>query len=47
MIGSIEPGKKADFAILSPDIFTIPVREIHNTVAEETWLDGKRVYRRS
>ena len=47
MIGSIEPGKKADFAVLSQDIFTIPVREIHNTVAEETWLDGKCVYRRS
>ena len=47
MIGLIEPGKKADFAVLSQDIFTIPVREIHNTVAEETWLDGKCVYRRS
>ena len=47
MIGSIEPGKKADFAVLSQDIFKIPVAEIHNTVAAETWLDGKCVYRRS
>ncbi len=47
MIGSIEPGKKADFAVLSQDIFQIPAEEIHNTVAAETWLDGKCVYRRS
>ena len=46
MIGSIEVGKKADFAVLSQDIFQVPVGEIHNTVAEQTWIDGKCVYRR-
>lgn len=46
MIGSIEVGKKADFAVLSQDIFQVPVGEIHNTVAVQTWVDGKCVYRR-
>jgi predicted amidohydrolase YtcJ len=46
MIGSIKVDKKADFAVLSQDIFQVPVGEIHNTVAEQTWIDGKCVYRR-
>jgi len=44
MIGSIEPGKKADLAVLSQDIFTIPVDDIHNTYAVQTWVGGKLVY---
>ncbi len=42
--GSIEPGKLADFAILTQDVLTVPVDEIRNTKALATYLGGKQVY---
>ena len=38
--GSIEPGKFADFVILSDDIMTIPSEEIPNVSAEQVFLGG-------
>lgn len=38
--GSIEPGKFADFVILSDDIMTIPSEEIPNVTAEQVFLAG-------
>ncbi|NVN19014.1 amidohydrolase family protein [Muricauda sp. HICW] len=38
--GSIEPGKFADFVILSDDIMTIPSEEIPHVTAEHVFLGG-------
>lgn len=40
--GSIEPGKFADFVILSDDIMTITSEEIPNVTAEQVFLGGVR-----
>ncbi len=45
-VGSLEPGKRADFVILDRDIMTVPEADIPATVVLETWLDGERVYAR-
>lgn len=44
--GSIEPGKLADFTILSKDIMSIPEEEILSTTVEMTIVDGKVVYKK-
>ncbi|RIV46925.1 amidohydrolase [Flagellimonas pelagia] len=41
--GSIEPGKFADFVILSDDIMTVPVSEIPNLKAEQVFVAGKKL----
>ncbi|WP_127139100.1 amidohydrolase [Flagellimonas oceanensis] len=38
--GSIEPGKFADFVVLSDDIMTIPSEEIPNVTAKHVFLGG-------
>ena len=43
-VGSIEPGKYADFVVLSRDIMTIPELEILETDVVATYLGGKAVY---
>ena len=43
--GSIEPGKLADFAVLSTDILTIPPRQMLRAKALATYVGGKEVYR--
>ena len=42
--GSIEPGKYADFVVLSNDILTIPAEQIRTTKVLTTVLGGKTVY---
>ncbi|KAH7888360.1 amidohydrolase family-domain-containing protein, partial [Phlebopus sp. FC_14] len=42
--GSIVPGKRADFVVLSQDIMTIPVERILSTKVEATVIDGQPVY---
>lgn len=42
--GSLEPGKYADFVILSDDIMTIAVDRIVKTSVLETWVNGRCVY---
>jgi predicted amidohydrolase YtcJ len=43
--GSIEPGKLADFAVLSDDLLTLAEREIPRTRALATYVGGREVYR--
>ena len=42
--GSLEPGKLADLAVLSQDIFTIPVQELPKTSSVLTLVGGKVIY---
>jgi len=42
--GSLEPGKLADFAVLSKDYMTVPVDQIGGIESVLTMLDGKIVY---
>lgn len=44
--GSLAPGKSADFVVLNQDPFSVPVERIIDTVADETWFAGERVYER-
>ncbi len=43
-IGTLEPGKYADFSVLDRDFFTIPVDDILNVQSVMTGLNGKIVY---
>jgi len=43
-LGSIEPGKYADFVILSQDLMTVPAEEILSTEVVATYLGGQQVY---
>jgi len=45
-IGSIEPGKLADLAVLSADPLTCPPEDIQNINSLLTIVDGKIVYER-
>jgi predicted amidohydrolase YtcJ len=44
MIGSIEPGKMADFIMLDRDPYQIPVNELGNLNVTSTYIDGDLVY---
>jgi predicted amidohydrolase YtcJ len=46
ILGSITPGKRADFVVLSRDIMTIPESEILSTKVLVTAIDGRPVYGR-
>ena len=43
-VGSLEPGKLADFIILDRDLLTCPVDDITDTKVRATYLAGKRIY---
>ncbi len=43
-IGSIEPGKKADFVLLSQDLMKADFKEILNTKVLATYSGGKKVF---
>ncbi|KIJ67588.1 hypothetical protein HYDPIDRAFT_149313 [Hydnomerulius pinastri MD-312] len=43
-LGSIVPGKLADYVVLSQDIMTVPVDQILRTKVQATVIDGKLVY---
>ena len=45
-VGTLEPGKWADFVVTDRDPFTVPAEELWQVRAEQTWLAGKPVYRR-
>lgn len=44
--GSLEPGKWADLIIVDRDYFGTPVDRIDDIEVQETWIAGRRVYRR-
>lgn len=43
--GSIEPGKLADFAVLTDDFLTVKPQAIRDMKALSTWVGGREVYR--
>ncbi|MBI5384507.1 MAG: amidohydrolase [Verrucomicrobia bacterium] len=45
-LGSLEPGKMADFIVLDTDLLTCAVEAIARTQVDETYLDGKPVFSR-
>lgn len=44
ILGSLSPGKYADFVVLDRDIMQVPDTEILGTRVISTWIGGKRVY---
>lgn len=46
-LGSLEPGKLADFVVLNKDYFTVPVEEIASTYPLMTVVGGKPVFWRT
>ena len=43
-LGTLEPGKWADFILIDQDIFKVDPGKIWKTQVLETWVDGKKVY---
>lgn len=45
-VGSLVPGKRADFVVLDRNIFEVDASAIDDTRVFQTWLDGEVVYSR-
>ncbi len=43
-VGSLEPGKRADFAVLDRDVMTVPAPEILEAEVVATFLDGEPIH---
>jgi predicted amidohydrolase YtcJ len=43
-LGSLVPGKHADFVVLSQDIMSIPANQILKTKVSATVIDGQPIY---
>jgi len=44
--GSLEKGKAADFIILDTDLMTCEVNKILKATVQETYINGKQVYKK-
>lgn len=44
LVGSLEPGKKADMVILDKDPRKVPKKELNKLVVLETWSGGNKIY---
>ena len=44
VLGSLSPGKYADFVVLDRDIMKVPATEILSSRVISTWIGGKAVY---
>jgi predicted amidohydrolase YtcJ len=42
-LGTLEPGKKADFILINSDLFTMPAEEIWQIELEQTWVGGRLI----
>ncbi|SFD74295.1 amidohydrolase [Massilia yuzhufengensis] len=45
-LGTLEPGKHADFIVIDRDLFRMPTYDIHKTGVLETWVGGKQVFKK-
>ncbi len=45
-LGSLEPGKRADFIVVDRDLLTCPVDDVKTTRVLQTWVEGKAVFTR-
>ncbi|GAB6195228.1 amidohydrolase [Lysobacter xanthus] len=43
-VGSLEPGKRADFVVLDEDPVAIPPERLKDLHVRSTWVDGRAVY---
>jgi predicted amidohydrolase YtcJ len=46
VIGSLEPGKWADFVVTEQDLFAVPAEQIGKIEVLQTWVAGKRVFQK-
>lgn len=45
-VGSLEPGKRADFVVLAEDPLVVPDAALRSLTVLSTWVDGKAEYQR-
>lgn len=45
-VGTLQPGQRADFILVDTDPLLASPSQIRNTVVEETWVGGERVFKR-
>jgi hypothetical protein len=45
-LGSLEPGKWADFIVIDRDYFNVPASEIDDIQVLQTWVGGRKVFER-